>query len=281
MDEKERIYGERYPIDEDFLAALARDAAGERRRARLRPAGDAGDRRAAHRAGDLDAGGRRRHEDRCVTPSTELARRRTDRAGRVLPTLARAVAARYAVAITPAIAALIDRNDPDDPIARQFVPDAAELDAQPRGARRSDRRRRAQPGRGHRAPLSRPRAAEARRMSAPVYCRFCFRREMVGPGEPSALSAEALDAALAYIARASGDLGGDPHRRRSAGRSRRGGSPRRCARSPRSSTSRCIRFHTRVPVVAPERDHAGAGARAEGRAASRPRWRCTPTIRAS
>ena len=29
------------------------------------------------------------------------------------------VAARYAVAITPAIAALIDRNDPRDPIARQ------------------------------------------------------------------------------------------------------------------------------------------------------------------
>jgi elongation factor P--beta-lysine ligase len=23
MDEKERVYGERYPIDEDFLAALA------------------------------------------------------------------------------------------------------------------------------------------------------------------------------------------------------------------------------------------------------------------
>ena len=44
MDEKERIYGERYPIDEDFLAALAHHAAGERHRARLRPAGDAGDR---------------------------------------------------------------------------------------------------------------------------------------------------------------------------------------------------------------------------------------------
>ena len=27
-----------------------------------------------------------------------------------------------------------------------------------------------------------------------VYCRFCFRREMVGPGKPNALSAEALDA---------------------------------------------------------------------------------------
>ena len=39
-------YGERYPIDEDFLAALGADAAGQRHRARLRPAGDAGDRRA-------------------------------------------------------------------------------------------------------------------------------------------------------------------------------------------------------------------------------------------
>ena len=36
------LYGERYPIDEDFLAALAVDAAGERHRARLRPAGHAG-----------------------------------------------------------------------------------------------------------------------------------------------------------------------------------------------------------------------------------------------
>src|SRR5213595_1639473 len=37
------------------------------------------------------------------------------------------VAARYAVAVTPDIAALIDRNDPDDPIARQFIPSAEEL----------------------------------------------------------------------------------------------------------------------------------------------------------
>src|SRR5258707_11105985 len=34
------------------------------------------------------------------------------------------VAARYAIAITPAIAGLIDASDPHDPIARQFVPDA-------------------------------------------------------------------------------------------------------------------------------------------------------------
>src|SRR5258707_6090129 len=47
-----------------------------------------------------------------------------------LPALER-VAARYAIAITPAMAALIDPSDPHDPIARQFVPDAAELDIRP------------------------------------------------------------------------------------------------------------------------------------------------------
>jgi lysine 2,3-aminomutase len=32
------------------------------------------------------------------------------------------VAARYAIAITPAVAALIDSSDSDDPIARQYIP---------------------------------------------------------------------------------------------------------------------------------------------------------------
>src|SRR5436305_5846861 len=41
------------------------------------------------------------------------------------------VATQYAIAITPAMAELIDRTNPDDPIARQFVPDAAELVATP------------------------------------------------------------------------------------------------------------------------------------------------------
>ena len=58
MAEKERRYGERYPIDEDFLAALAQNAAGLRHRARPRPAGDVGQRRNAHRAGALGAGRR-------------------------------------------------------------------------------------------------------------------------------------------------------------------------------------------------------------------------------
>ena len=34
------------------------------------------------------------------------------------------VAARYAVAVTPDMAALIDPDDPNDPIARQFIPSA-------------------------------------------------------------------------------------------------------------------------------------------------------------
>ncbi len=46
------------------------------------------------------------------------------------------VAARYAVAVTPEIAALIDTADPHDPIARQFVPDARELTTHP--AERAD-----------------------------------------------------------------------------------------------------------------------------------------------
>ena len=41
------------------------------------------------------------------------------------------VAARYAVAVTPDIANLIDTENPDDPIARQFIPSALELVSTP------------------------------------------------------------------------------------------------------------------------------------------------------
>src|SRR5947209_13672370 len=41
------------------------------------------------------------------------------------------VAERYAIAITPGIADLIDRGDSADPIARQFIPDIAELTTTP------------------------------------------------------------------------------------------------------------------------------------------------------
>ena len=42
-----------------------------------------------------------------------------------------AVAGRYAVALTPALAGLIRRGDPADPIGRQFIPDARELERDP------------------------------------------------------------------------------------------------------------------------------------------------------
>ena len=57
MTEKEGLYGERYPIDEDFLAALA-GMPPQRNCTRLRPAGDAGNWRAADRPGDLGSHGR-------------------------------------------------------------------------------------------------------------------------------------------------------------------------------------------------------------------------------
>ena len=109
-----------------------------------------------------------------------------------------AVAARYALALTDEVADLIDPADPHDPIARQFVPDPAELEvargemADPIG----DDAHSPVEGIVHRYPdrvLLKPVHVCA------VYCRFCFRREMVGPGaEP--LTAQQLDLALDYIA---------------------------------------------------------------------------------
>ena len=108
------------------------------------------------------------------------------------------VAARYAVALTPDLAALIDPTDPRDPIARQFVPDPAELDRQ---ARESvdpigDDPHSPVEGIVHRYP---DRVLLKLAHVCAVYCRFCFRREMVGPGRRRTLSPAARAAALAYI----------------------------------------------------------------------------------
>src|SRR5581483_8344893 len=93
----------------------------------------------------------------------------------------------------------IDCADPHDPIARQFVPDVAELktapgeDADPIG----DHNHSPVEGVVHRYP---DRVLLKVTHTCAVYCRFCFRREMVGPGKPAALSRDALDRALAYVA---------------------------------------------------------------------------------
>ena len=96
------------------------------------------------------------------------------------------VAARYAVALPEPLAGLIDRNDPDDPIARQFVPDVAELDRRaeelvdPIG----DDAHSPVEGIVHRYP---DRVLLKLTHICAVYCRFCFRREMVGPAKPAGL----------------------------------------------------------------------------------------------
>jgi lysine 2,3-aminomutase len=162
-----------------------------------------------------------------------------------------AVAARYAIAITPDMAHLIDRADRADPIAKQFVPDIQELDQHPEEHADpiGDRAHEAVPGVVHRYP---DRVLLKLTHVCPVYCRFCFRREMVGPGGAQALSGTALDRALAYIGEQS-DIseviltGGDPFML----------SPRRIAEVTQRLSGvphvRVLRWHTRVPVVDPAR----------------------------
>ena len=155
------------------------------------------------------------------------------------------VAARYAVAITPAMAALAE----DTGIARQFVPDTRELHTTPeeRADPIGDDVHEGTPGLIHRYP---DRALLKLVSACAVYCRFCFRRETVGQGE--AMSKADMAAALAYIT-AHPEIwevivsGGDPLV----------AAPRRLASLTATLGAinhvKVVRFHTRVPVVAPER----------------------------
>jgi lysine 2,3-aminomutase len=161
------------------------------------------------------------------------------------------VAARYAIAVTPEIAALIDPDDPADPIAQQFIPSAQELVAAPgeNADPIGDETHSPVPGIVHRYP---DRVLFKLVQVCAVYCRFCFRREMVGPGKPNALSDDAYRAALDYI-RSHKEIweviltGGDPLML----------SPRRLAEIMADLADidhvRIIRIHTRVPVVDPMR----------------------------
>jgi len=160
------------------------------------------------------------------------------------------VAQRYAIAITPEIVALIDRADPDDRIARQFVPDIAELTTSPdeRADPIGDDAHSPVEGIVHRYP---DRVLLKLVNVCAVYCRFCFRREMVGPGKQM-LSPGKLDAALAYIA-AHPQIweviltGGDPL---VLSARRLGEVVRRIAAI---GHVKIVRLHTRVPVVSPEK----------------------------
>ncbi len=177
-----------------------------------------------------------------------------------------AVAARYSLSLTPDVADLIDPADPADPIARQFLPDPAELTTLPIEHADPIGDTAHSPVRGivHRYPdrvLLKPLHA------CPVYCRFCFRREMVGPHGLGALDDADLDAALSYVAATPAVwevvvTGGDPLVL----------APRRLAAIGRGLAAiphvKVVRFHTRVPVVDPGRVDAALAAalRSSGKA---------------
>jgi lysine 2,3-aminomutase len=120
-------------------------------------------------------------------------------AGLIQPEARDAVAAvgqRFAIAIPPALRALIEH--PDDPIGRQFVPDPAELVMAPHERSDPIGDDALSPIKGivHRYP---DRALLKPILACPVYCRFCFRREHVGPDGGLLTSAE-LEAAYLWLA---------------------------------------------------------------------------------
>jgi len=160
------------------------------------------------------------------------------------------VAARYATAITPAMAGLITPGDPADPIALQYIPDAAELISAPHELEDPTADAPFTPVKGvvHRYP---DRALLKPLLACPVYCRFCFRREKVGP-DGGVLTEAELESAFLWF---EGNTaireviltGGDPLMLSAR---RLGEILGRLAGMVHIET---LRIHTRVPVADPAR----------------------------
>lgn len=139
---------------------------------------------------------------------------------------------------------------PNDPIGRQFIPDAAELTTAPHESLDPIGDDALSPVKGvvHRYP---DRALLKPLLICPVYCRFCFRREHVGP-DGGALNDQELEAAYAWFAAHPTVTeviltGGDPLML----------SPRRLRRIIATLSAmehiQTIRIHSRVPVADPDR----------------------------
>lgn len=162
-----------------------------------------------------------------------------------------AVMERYAVSVTEHVLSAMETHDTlADPVARQYLPAADELVNTPEELDDPIGDDAHSPVKGivHRYPdrvLLKPVHVCA------VYCRFCFRREKVGPGS-EALSADELAAAIDYIKNAPQVwevilTGGDPFVL----------SARRLRDIMTALNAiphvQVIRFHTRVPVADPVR----------------------------
>jgi lysine 2,3-aminomutase len=156
------------------------------------------------------------------------------------------VAQHYPVAIPPALAALIER--PDDPIGRQFIPHPAELVSAPEERADPIGDEALSPVKGivHRYP---DRALLKPLLVCPVYCRFCFRREQVGP-DGGVLTEAELEAACSWL-RAHSAIreviltGGDPLM---LSPRRLGGIVAALSAIPQLDI---IRIHSRVPIADP------------------------------
>ncbi len=161
------------------------------------------------------------------------------------------VARKYAVSVSPTLLQLIDPADPADPIARQFLPSLEELRTLPeeRADPIGDAAHSPVPGIVHRHP---DRVLLKAVSACPVYCRFCFRRESIGPGKENAITPDDMARALDYVAAHSKIwevilTGGDPFIL----------SPRRAGEITRRLAAiahvKVVRWHTRVPMVDPAR----------------------------
>lgn len=154
------------------------------------------------------------------------------------------------LAVSPHLLAQIDLEDPEDPIARQFIPDQREANTQPEENSDPIGDAAFSPCKGivHRYP---DRVLLKPLLMCPVYCRFCFRRDHVG-GAKAALSESETTQALDYIREHPAIwevilTGGDPLMMPLAKLS---ALIRELSSIPHVA---CIRIHTRIPITDPDR----------------------------
>lgn len=156
----------------------------------------------------------------------------------------------YDFRMTPYLSQLVHGRSDDDPVSAQFRPDARELFHLPYETSDPIGDDAFTPVKGivHRYP---DRVLLKAAHSCPVYCRFCFRREMVG-SKGDALTSDELERAMDYVSGNSAIwevilTGGDPlvlSNRRLKGI---------LDRLARIEHVGVVRVHTRVPIVNPQR----------------------------